>query len=77
MIKSIAIGTVIGNLITGAVIGAGIFAMADYAMSIPDVMVSYETNMCKQVQNYDSVLFGTTEYSCENMPTKFNHIWVQ
>jgi hypothetical protein len=68
MIKSIAIGMVFG---------AGIFALTDYAFSIPDVMVSYETNMCKQVQNYDSVLFGTTEYSCENMPTKFNHIWVQ
>jgi hypothetical protein len=68
MIKSIAIGMFFG---------AGIFALTDYAFSIPDVMVSYETNMCKQVQNYDSVLFGTTEYSCENMPTKFNHIWVQ
>lgn len=68
---------VIKPLAVGMVIGAGIFAMADYALSIPDVLVSYESNMCKQVQNYDSVLFGTTAYSCENMPTKFNHVWVK
>jgi hypothetical protein len=64
-------------LTVGALVGAGIFVMIDYAFSIPDVMVSYESNMCKQVQNYDSVLFGTTAYSCENMPEKFNHIWVK
>jgi hypothetical protein len=67
----------IKSLTIGAVIGAGIFAMVDYAFSIPDVLVSYESNMCQQVQNYDSVLFGTTAYSCENMPTKFNHVWVK
>ena len=67
----------IKSLTIGAVIGAGIFAMVDYAFSIPDVLVSYETNMCQQVQNYDSVLFGTTAYSCENMPEKFNRVWVK
>ena len=67
----------IQNLVIGAAVGAGIFAMVDYAMSIPDVLVSYETNMCQQVQNYDSVMFGTTAYSCENMPEKFNHVWVK
>jgi hypothetical protein len=67
----------IKSLAIGGVIGAGLFAMVDYAFSIPDVLVSYESNMCQQVQNYDSVLFGTTAYSCENMPTKFNHVWVK
>ena len=68
---------IIKPLAIGMVIGAGIFTMFDYALSIPDVLVSYESNMCQQVQNYDSVLFGTTAYSCENMPTKFNHVWVK
>ena len=67
----------IQNLAIGAAFGAAIFAMLDYAMSIPDVLVSYTDNTCQQVQNYDSVLFGTTEYSCEQMPTKFNHVWVK
>jgi hypothetical protein len=65
------------NLAIGGAFGLVLFAGVDYAMSIPDVLVSYETNQCQQVQNYESVLFGTTNYSCVNMPTKYNHVWVQ
>ena len=60
-------------LVIGAAVGYGLFVFADYALSIPDVYVSYETNQCVQVLNYAE---GDT-YSCENMPTKFNHVWVQ
>ena len=65
------------NLLIGAAFGVGLFAGADYALSIPSVKMSYTTNTCVEVLNYPSTLFGTTEYSCENMPTKFNHVWVQ
>ena len=68
MIKSLALG---------AVIGFGLFAFADYSFSIPSVKMSYATNTCVEVENYPSTLFGTTNYTCENMPTKFNHVWVQ
>lgn len=63
----------IKSLVIGAAVGYGLFAFADYALSIPDVHVSYETNQCVRVLNYAE---GDT-YSCENMPTKFNHVWVQ
>lgn len=68
MLKSIA---VVG------VVGLGLFAFADYAFSIPDVHVSYESRNCVEVVNYPSTFFGTTNYSCESMPEKFNHIWVK
>lgn len=64
-------------LATGAAAGFVIFAFADYAFSIPTVKMSYSSNTCVEVENYPSTFFGTTEYSCENMPEKFNHVWVQ
>ena len=41
--------------------------------SIPDVHVSYSTDECVKVINYDE----NDNYSCENMPSKFNHVWVK
>lgn len=67
----------IKNLLIGAAFGAGLFVFADYALSIPSVKMSYTDNTCVEVENYPSVMFGTTNYSCESMPTKFNHVWVQ
>ena len=64
-------------LITGAAIGAALFVFADYALSIPTVKMSYATDTCVEVENYPSTLFGTTNFTCANMPTKFNHVWVQ
>lgn len=64
-------------LIFAAATFVGSFALLDYALSIPDVHFSYTTNECVQVLNYPSTLFGTTAFSCENMPSKFNHVWVK
>lgn len=60
-----------------AAAGLGVFAAVDYALGIPDVTFSYSTNECVKVENYPTVLFGTTQYSCELMPEKYNHIWVK
>ena len=49
------------------------YAFLDKAFSIPDVQFSYSTNECVKVLNY----VDGENYSCENMPTKFNHVWVQ
>ena len=51
---------------------AGFLYAADYALSLPDVVVSYETNQCVEVINY-----ADTNWSCENMPSKFNHVWAE
>ena len=65
------------TIVFSAVFSCGIFAVIDYALSIPDVKFSYSTNECVEVENYPTVLFGTSTYSCENLPSKFNHAWVQ
>jgi hypothetical protein len=67
----------IKNIVLAGVFGVGVFALLDYATSIPSVKMSYATNTCVEVENYPSAMFGTTNYSCENMPTKFNHVWVK
>jgi len=46
----------------------GLMAFSD----MPDVHVSYSTKECVAVINY-----GDTEYTCDNYPKKYNHIWVQ
>lgn len=43
------------------------------AMAMPDVWFSYSTDECVKVINYDK----DHNYSCENLPTKFNHVWVE
>ena len=64
---------VIFNLAVGSLAFVGF----DYAMSIPTVKMSYSTNACVEVENYPSVLFETSKFNCENLPSKFNHVWVQ
>jgi hypothetical protein len=58
-------GTLLVLIVALAVLGV------NSAMSIPDMMVSYSTGECVSVINY-----ADTNYSCENQPQKYNHIWV-
>ena len=51
---------------------AGLLYAVDYTFSLPDVHMSYETGACVEVVNY-----ADTNWSCENMPEKFHHIWVK
>lgn len=43
------------------------------ALSLPDVHYSYATNECVKVINY----VAEDNYDCQNLPVKFNHVWVQ
>lgn len=52
-------------------IGGGMLWAVATAVSLPDVYFSYSTNECVKVVNYG------TEYSCENLPKRFYHIWVE
>ena len=66
----------IKNITTSLLIAASIvivFTVIIEMMSIPDVHVSYSTNECVKVINYAY----EHKYSCEDMPEKFNHIWVK
>ena len=42
------------------------------ALAMPDVYISYSTGDCVKVVNYTDERF-----SCENYPTKFNHVWAE
>ena len=69
--------SLIRNVAIGATFTFAILLVADYALSIPDVYFSYSTNECTGVQTYKGVFFDSLGYSCENMPEKFNHVWVK
>lgn len=43
------------------------------SLTIPDVHVSHSTGNCVEVINYAE----GDNYSCENLPSKFNHVWVK
>jgi hypothetical protein len=63
------------NHITIAVIASIICASAlhvtNKTLAMPDVWFSYSTNECVKVINYTDEIF-----SCETLPSKFNHVWV-
>ena len=59
-------------LLMGALAGVVCWLFLD-SMSMPDVWFSYSTDECVKVINY----VEGENYSCENMPSKFNHVWVK
>ena len=54
-----------------------LFLALDYTTSLADVHVSYTTQDCVGVTTYRGIFFDSLGYSCENLPTKFNHVWVK
>ena len=67
--------TLSNNVILG-VIGVLVAILGYKAMGtildMPDVMVSNSTKECVEVINY-----GDTDWSCDNLPSRYNHIWVK
>lgn len=43
------------------------------SLDMPDVWYSYSTGECVKVLNYAE----DDNYSCEDLPRKFNHVWVE
>lgn len=54
-------------------ISFGFFYSLITVASLPDVYISYSTKECVTVVNYDK----DHNYTCDNYPKKYNHIWVQ
>ena len=48
------------------------FFVLTTSLDLPDVLISHSTNECVTVINY----IDEDTYSCENMPTKYNKVWV-
>ena len=65
-----------GALATLVIVG-GLFLSMDYALSLPTVVESYNSGHCEEVFNYPGILFNQETYSCENMPSKFYHVWAE
>ena len=51
---------------------AGLAFAMNSALSMPDVHISYSTGECVKVVNYTD-----DNFTCENYPAKFNHVWTQ
>lgn len=65
--KDILVSTVV------AALGIGLLGMVVIDNSaMPDVHVSYSSDQCVKVINYDEL-----NYSCDNLPTRYNHVWVK
>lgn len=39
--------------------------------SMPTVYVSYDTKQCVRVES------GSKEYTCDDLPARYKHVWVQ
>lgn len=53
-------------------------AMMDYAFSTPTVITSYSTGNCVAVENYPGAFFNTnSNFTCENLPNKYNHVYAK
>jgi len=59
-------------VIVASLIGGFAFAL-NTSLGIPDVNFSHSTGDCVEVINYEE----GDNYSCENLPSKFNHVWVK
>lgn len=61
------------TVIFTCLIGAGFFMSLVSAANMPDVHISHSTGECVEVINYDERF----DYTCENYPEKYNHVWVK
>jgi len=65
--ETISIGLAVFLLVFGFT-----YAMLS-AAELPDVWFSHSTGECVKVLNY----VEADQYSCENLPEKFHHVWVE
>ena len=59
--------------VMGVITLVAVFFVLTTFLDIPDVLISHSTNECVAVINYTD----EDTYSCVNMPTKYNKVWVK
>ena len=71
----------IKQMLQAAVVGVALFSgtvvAMDYAFSMPEVYKSYSTRECVKVETYPGLLFGQEQFSCENLPSRYDLVWVK
>ena len=63
--------------LAGAVFFSGSLVAMDYAFSMPEVYKSYSSRECVKVETYPGLLFGQEQFSCENLPSRYDLVWVK
>ena len=66
-------GRIIFILACGIYIGGTLMYAFNHAVSLPDVHFSNSTQECVTVVNYAE----HHNYSCEHLPNKYYHVWVE
>ena len=59
--------------LVGAIVLVVAVSYVDSVLDLPDVHFSVTTEQCVKVLNYAE---GDL-YSCDDMPKRYNHVWVQ
>lgn len=60
---------ILGGTILGLLFGYGLHL----GFTIPEVQMSHSTGECVKVINYKE----SDNYTCENLPSRYNHVWVK
>lgn len=61
------------SLIGVALVTVMYLLFVEFALNIPEVHTSNSTGECVTVINYKA----GDSYTCENLPPKYSHVWVQ
>lgn len=61
------------GILFASLLGFGFYMGTLSLANMPDVHISNTTGECVKVINYDERF----DYTCENYPSKYNHVWVQ
>lgn len=67
-----SIQTVVVVMCAFVIFGMFVYAL-DTASKLPDVWFSYQTQECVKVLNYAE----GDNYNCENLPSRYYHVWVE
>lgn len=55
-----------------SIVFGGFVVALDRAAALPDVHFSYSTQDCVKVVNYTD-----DQFTCDNLPKRFYHVWVE
>lgn len=64
-----ALQALLGGTVIGTIFGYGLYL----GITIPEVQISHSTGECVKVVNYRE----EHSYTCEDLPRKYNHVWVK